>query len=289
MRFEANVSVRPAGSQSLGPRHEVKNLNSFRALSASVAYEIKHQVALLESGGAIQQQTMGWDENLGVTVPQRGKEFAHDYRYFPEPDIPPLEIGRETVEAMREKLPELPREKHWRFVKAYGLSEYDAALLTDERNVARYYERVVSAGAPPKQAANWITGEIFRLMKTEGQTIEQMSLNPADLAALIALVERGTINQSTARDVFGEMVATGCNPRTIVREEGLGQISDAGELREIVTHVLDRHPDQVEEYLGGKDQLVGWFIGRVMRATGGKANPQLARELLQEELEARRG
>jgi aspartyl-tRNA(Asn)/glutamyl-tRNA(Gln) amidotransferase subunit B len=289
MRFEANVSVRPTGSQELGARHEVKNLNSFRALYESISYEIDHQIAVLESGGTVEQQTMGWNEVDGVTVPQRSKEFAQDYRYFPEPDIPPLEISREKVEELRSQLPELPRAKQTRFVTQYDLSGYDADLLVSDRDVADYFERVVEAGAAPKEAANWITGELFRLMKAADRPIDEIETSPKALAELIALVEKGTINQSTGKDVLQEMFASGRDAQSIVAERGLAQISDAERLQEIVTQVLDEHPEQVEEYLSGKKQVMGWFIGRIMRATRGKANPQLARELLDNQLETRRG
>jgi len=289
MRFEANVSVRPAGTEQLGARHEVKNLNSFRALYDAIVYEIDHQIAVLEDGGQIEQQTMGWNEGDGVTVPQRGKEFAQDYRYFPEPDIPPLEIRREQVKQLRSQLPELPREKRTRFVVQYELSDYDAQLLVDDKHVANYFERVVAAGADPKKAANWITGELFRLMKEADHPIDQIQISPEELAALITLVERGTINQSTGKDVLEEMAATGRDAQSIVEERGLAQISDEERLQEIVIQVVDQNPEQVKEYLSGKEQVVGWFIGQVMRATRGKANPQLAREMLIRQLETRRG
>jgi aspartyl-tRNA(Asn)/glutamyl-tRNA(Gln) amidotransferase subunit B len=289
MRFEANVSVRPVGSKGLGARHEVKNLNSFRALHDSITYEIDHQIAVLESGGAIEQQTMGWNEVDGVTVPQRGKEFAHDYRYFPEPDIPLMEISREDVARLRRQLPELPKAKRKRFIAQYGLSDYDAGVLVDDKAVAGYFERVVDAGVPPKEAANWITGELFRLMKAGDQNIADIAVSAGALGRLIGLVEEGTINQTTGKDVLEAMFASGREARDIVREQGLAQISDSEELHGILTQVLEESPDQVEEYLSGKAQVLGWFIGRVMRATRGKANPQLARELLEEKLEARRG
>jgi len=289
MRFEANVSVRPVGFKELGARHEVKNLNSFRALCDSINYEIDHQIAVLESGGEIKQQTMGWNEVDGMTVPQRGKEFAHDYRYFPEPDIPPLEISREDVEGLQRQLPELPRAKQARFVAQYDLSVYDAELLVSDKDVAAYFERVVAAGSAPKEAANWITGELFRLMKEADRSIVRIQIAPEALAALIALVKEDKINQSTGKDVLQEMFASGRDAQSIVAEQGLAQISDKARLQEIVTQVLEQHPEQVEEYLSGKEQVMGWFIGRIMRATRGKANPQLARELLKNQLEVRRG
>jgi aspartyl-tRNA(Asn)/glutamyl-tRNA(Gln) amidotransferase subunit B len=289
MRFEANVSVRPVGSNELGARHEVKNLNSFRALNDSINYEIGHQIAVLQSGGTIEQQTMGWNDVDSVTVPQRGKEFAHDYRYFPEPDIPLIEISREDVETLRRQLPELPKAKRTRFIAQYGLSDYDAGVLVDDRAVADYFERVLEADVAPKEAANWITGELFRLMKAAERNIRDLAVSAEALAGLITLVEEGKINQTTGKDVLEEMFASGRDAHDIVSEQGLAQISDVEELHRIVTQVLDENPDQVAEYLDGKKQVLGWFIGRVMRATRGKANPQLARRLLKEKLEARRG
>jgi aspartyl-tRNA(Asn)/glutamyl-tRNA(Gln) amidotransferase subunit B len=289
MRFEANVSVRPAGSDELRARHEIKNLNSFRALHDAIEFEIEHQIAVVESGGRIEQQTMGWNEVQGVTVPQRGKESAHDYRYFPEPDIPLLEFSREEVEILRGRLPELPRAKLARFRAHYGLGDYDASLLANDRAVADYFEQVVQAGAPPKDATNWITGELFRLKKADQREAEVPGVSPEGLASLIGLVSAGTINQTTGKDVLEEMLATGRDAQDIVSDRGLAQISDADALLELVKQVLDESPQQVEEYLSGKKQVLGWLIGRVMRATRGKANPQLARELLKDTLEAGRG
>lgn len=285
MRFEANVSVRPVGSEQLGARHEIKNLNSFRALHDSITYEIEDQISVVERGGKIEPQTMGWNEIQGVTVPQRGKELAHDYRYFPEPDIPPLEVSREKVEALRSQLPELPKARRARFAAQYDLSEYDARLVVEEKAVADYFERVVEAGVSAKEAAKWITGELFRLMKLADREIEGIDVSAEGLAELIRLVEEGRINQSTGKAVLRETFTTGRRARDIVRERGLAQISDAQKLRDIVAKTLEANPEQVEEYVMGKEQVLGWFIGQVMRATRGKANPQLARELLIEQLE----
>jgi aspartyl-tRNA(Asn)/glutamyl-tRNA(Gln) amidotransferase subunit B len=293
MRFEANISVRPAGSGAMNPRHEIKNLNSFRALARSTAYEIEHQIATLEAGGTVVQQTMGWDEARGVTVPQRGKEYADDYRYFPEPDLPMLEISREWVEELRARLPELPDAKRTRFIADYGLSDYDAGVLVADKSVADYYEAAVAATAAggeadPKAVANWVTGELFRLMKESGQKIDAVSVSPQALAELIGLVEDGAINQTTGKEVLEEMFASGHPARQIVEERGLAQISDTAALEQAVTQVLDENPGQVSKYLGGKEQLLGWLMGQVMKATKGKANPQVVRELLRTQLEARR-
>jgi len=289
MRFEANVSVRPVGSRVLGTRHEIKNLNSFRALTRAVAYEIETQVATLEAGGTIVQETMGWDDARGVTVPQRGKEHAHDYRYFPEPDLPPLEISREWVEALRARLPELPDAKRARFIAEFDLSDYDAGVLVSDKAVADYYEAAVATGkADPKTIANWVTGPLFRLMKESGREIKTMPITPEALVELIDLVREGAINANTGKEVLAEMLASGHSAPQIVEERGLAQISDAAALQKIVAQVLDANPEQVGRYLGGKVKVIGWLIGQVMKLTRGKANPQIVRELLQAQLEARR-
>jgi len=290
MRFEANVSVRPAGSDLLNPRHEIKNLNSFRALARSVAYEIEEQIRTLEGGGTVTQQTMGWDEARGVTVPQRGKEYADDYRYFPEPDLPLLEISREWVEELRANLPELPEARRSRFVGDYGLSDYDAGVLVAGKAIADYYEATVAAAAgraDPKAVANWVTGELFRLMKEAGRAIEAVPVSPQALAELIGLVEEGTINLNTGKEVLAEMAASGRSARRIVEERGLAQISDTAALEAIDAQIVEQHPTQVNQYLEGKEQLLGWLMGQVMKATRGKANPQAVQELLQAHLEVR--
>jgi aspartyl-tRNA(Asn)/glutamyl-tRNA(Gln) amidotransferase subunit B len=290
MRFEANVSVRAIGSDAMNPRHEIKNLNSFRALARSVEYEIRHQIEVYESGGTITQQTMGWDEERGVTVPQRGKEQAHDYRYFPEPDLPPLEIGREWVAELRAQLPELPEARHARFIAGYGLSDYDAGVLVADKAVADYYEAAIAASkSDPKTVANWITGVLFRLMKESGPEICTVQVSPQALAELVGLVEDNTINTNTGKDVLAEMFASGCSARQIVEGRGLAQVSDAAALEQIVAQVLEENPAQVAKYLSGKGQVLGWLMGQVMKATRGKANPQVVRKLLQAQLEARRG
>ncbi|MBU0704327.1 MAG: Asp-tRNA(Asn)/Glu-tRNA(Gln) amidotransferase subunit GatB [Chloroflexi bacterium] len=290
MRFEANVSVRPAGSAALNPRHEIKNLNSFRALARSVAYEIENQIAALEAGGTVVQQTMGWDEARGVTVPQRGKEQADDYRYFPEPDLSIIEISREWVEELRARLPELPTARRARFVAAYELSDYDAGVLVADKGVADYYEAAVAAAtAGSKTVANWVTGELFRMMKEAGQEIDTVPVSPQALVDLIGLVEGGVINISTGKEVLAEMFASGHSARQVVEQRGLAQISDAAALETIVAQVLEENPQQVSDYLNGKEQLLGWLMGQVMRVTRSKANPQIVRELLRAQLETQRG
>jgi aspartyl-tRNA(Asn)/glutamyl-tRNA(Gln) amidotransferase subunit B len=233
---------------------------------------------------------MGWDDTRGVTVPQRGKEHAHDYRYFPEPDLPPLEISREWVEELRDRLPELPDAKHARFVAEFGLSDYDAGVLVSDRAVAEYFEAATASdGSDPKAIANWVTGELFRLMKETGQGIGEVLVPPEALVELIGLVRERTINANTGKQVLEEMFSSGRRAGQIVEERGLAQISDESALEQIVTQVLDENPEQVIAYLDGNVKIVGWLIGQVMKVTRGKADPQAARMLLQAQLEERRG
>jgi len=292
MRFEANVSIRLQGSTELNTRTEIKNLNSFRALVRATEYEIARQIRVVESGGAVEQETLGWNETRGETYLQRGKEHAHDYRYFPEPDLLPLEVSRQEVERLRATLPELPDAKRDRFVAQYGLSRYDATLLTAERAVGEYFEACVSNLESQisnfKVVANWMTGELFRLMNETGTDIEQVKVKPADLVALVEMVGGGQVNQNTAKLVFADMFATGEPPASIVERSGLVQISDTSVLTAVVEGVLDENPKQVAEYLGGKEQLFKWLLGQVMKATRGQANPQAAQAALKVAVERRR-
>jgi aspartyl-tRNA(Asn)/glutamyl-tRNA(Gln) amidotransferase subunit B len=294
IRFEANVSVRPKGETRLGTRTEIKNLNSFRALVRAVEYEIRRQIEIVRAGGQVEQETMGWDEARGVTVPQRSKEHAHDYRYFPEPDIPPLAISREWVERIRSMLPELPRARRERFEREYGLTRYEADLLTEDHAVADYFEEAVRharQGDPPlepRTLATWITGELFRLMNEAGVEIGDVRVPPTALVDLIRMVQRGEINLNTGKMVLREAFETGEAPRRIVEARGLTQIRDVEALRAIVLRVIEENPREVESYLRGKEGVLKWFVGQVMRATRGQADPQRVNELVREALEARR-
>ncbi len=290
IRFEANVSLRPAGSDDLGTRTEIKNLNSFRALTRSVEQEIERQRAILESGGQVRQQTLGWVEGRNELAKQRVKEEASDYRYFPEPDLPPLQVDPAWVEDIRAALPELPHAKRARFMEAYGLSAYVASVLTTERAVADYFEAAV-AGAPAVPAeriAHWLSGELFALLNQAGQDIAACRVEPAALARLVAMVEQGRVNANSAKEVLAEMFETGAQPEAIVEARGLAQISDREALAEVVAQVLEAHPEQVRQYLEGKQGILNWLLGQVMRATRGRANPQLVRAELEAALEARR-
>ena len=288
MRCEPNVSIRPVGAEAFGTKVEVKNLNSFRSVKLALDYEMERQARLLDAGDAVRQVTMGWDERQGRTVEQRTKETSEDYRYFPEPDLPPLHISRTWVEQIRGTLPELPDSRRDRFINDYGLSTHDASILSADRDVADYFEAAVTSGQaldiPPRTTSNWITGELFRLLKAEGIEINKIRIEPAALAELIALVEEDTITANSGKTVLGEMFATGQSAASVVQEKGLAQISDRDALARIVEEILAANPEQVAKYREGKETLLQWFVGRVMRATRGKANAQVAMTLLQEKL-----
>ncbi|MCJ7550954.1 MAG: Asp-tRNA(Asn)/Glu-tRNA(Gln) amidotransferase subunit GatB [Anaerolineae bacterium] len=285
LRFEANVSVRLRGTEKLGTRTEIKNLNSFRALVRASQYEIERQTAVLESGGRIVQETLGWDEARGVTFSQRSKEQAHDYRYFPEPDLPPLAIDRAWVDEIAARQPELPAAKYTRFATDLGLTENDARILVAERALADYFEAAVSAyDGDPSAVSKWVVGELAYLMNRDGVGIENVKVTPEALAALVVLVTKGTVNQNGAKDVLDAMFETGRAPESIVKEKGLVQISDSDQLAAVVAQVLAEHPDEVQSYLGGKDSLLQWFMGQVMKATRGRAKPPTVLSLLREQL-----
>jgi len=286
LRFEANISVRPIGEDDLRTRTEIKNLNSFRALERSIAYEIERQSELHNQRKPVILQTMGWDENRQVTVPQRGKEEEDDYRYFPEPDLPPLVVNDEWIEEIRTSLPELPQAKFRRFIEQYELSEYDADVLVAEQEVANYFEAVVVA-APrisPKLASNWITGELFGLMNQFGVSLSSLKIRADNLAGLLEILEAESINTPTAKTVLAQMFESGQSAEEIVEAKGLSQISDADHISIMVSQVLDDNPDQVSKYLEGKESLANWFFGQVMRITKGKANPQVVKDELAKQL-----
>jgi aspartyl-tRNA(Asn)/glutamyl-tRNA(Gln) amidotransferase subunit B len=288
MRCEANVSLRLPGAREFGTKVEVKNLNSFRSVKQALEYEIERQSGVLAAGGRVLQVTMGWDERHGRTVEQRSKETSEDYRYFPEPDLPPLHLSRAWVDEIASALPELPDAKRERFVSEYDLPPADAAILAGDRDVAAYFERAVAAGAEhgvsARSVSNWLTGELFRLLNAENVEIGEVAVKPTALAELVALVEDGTITANTAKSVLAEMFTTGRVPGEIVEEKGLAQVSDEQALARIVDEILEANAEQVARYQAGKVTLLQWFVGQVMRATRGKANPQVVRDLLQEKL-----
>jgi len=290
MRFEVNVSVAPEGGR--GTKVEIKNLNSFRAVTRSLEYEIARQTRVLERGGRVEQVTMGWDEDREVTFEQRSKEEAPDYRYFPDPDLPPLCLDPAWVDGLRARLPELPRAKAKRYQREYGLSAYDAGVLTAERAVAEYFEAAVAAapaGVDAKMISNWLTGELFRLMRAQERSIEQVPVAPRDLVALLEMVAGGRLTGASGKQVLEEMFATGRPPAEVVAARGLAQISDEEALRPVVERVLDENPGPLAELLAGKEPVLRFLMGQVMRATRGQANPQLAERLIREAAERRRG
>jgi aspartyl-tRNA(Asn)/glutamyl-tRNA(Gln) amidotransferase subunit B len=295
MRIEPNISVRPKGSLELGTRVEIKNLNSFRALERAVSYEIQRQSGLLNQGKKVVQETVGWDDQREVTFTQRAKEEEDDYRYFPEPDLPPLVLDPAWIEQIRAALPELPAQKFGRFRKAYGLSPYDAGVLVAERAVADYFEQAVAAledreepaSATPKMLANWISGDLFSLLNQAGGGIELVRISPTALADLVEFVARGDINQTTGKSVLSEMFVTGKDAGTIVHERGLLQISDSQAIARLVEQVLEDNSQQVAGYLAGKEAIARWLFGQVMRAAGGRANPGVVQQELDRQLRAR--
>lgn len=286
-RCDANVSVRPKGGEAFGTRTELKNMNSFRHVQRALEYEIKRQVFLRENGEEVIQETRLWDESQGVTHSMRGKEEAHDYRYFPDPDLVPLVIEKSWIEEVKKTLPELPLEKRERFVKEYQIPHYDAGVLTSSRALADYFEEVARLTGKPKVASNWIMGEILRLLNEENQDITSCRIRPQSLAEMIQLIDDGTISGKIAKEIIEDMYKTGKRPKEIVEEKGLVQITDVDALRKTVESVLAENPTQVEQYRGGKEKVFGYLVGQVMKRTRGRANPVLVNELLKELLNRR--
>jgi aspartyl-tRNA(Asn)/glutamyl-tRNA(Gln) amidotransferase subunit B len=284
LRCDANVSVRPRGAQALSTRTEIKNLNSFRNVARALEHEIARQVALVESGGLVVQETLLWNADRGETAPMRSKEDAHDYRYVPEPDLPPLVVSPEWVEEVRSSLPELPEEKRRRFAAEYALPAYDAGVLTQEPEVAGYFEAAARASGNAKAVSNWVMTDVLRKLKEGASGIASSPVGPAALAGLVRLIDEGTISGKIAKDVFERMWATGGEAGDIVEREGLTQLSDDSALEAIVAEVVSHSPEQAASYRGGKAAALGWFVGQVMRRTEGRANPQRVNALLRKAL-----
>ena len=280
LRVEPNISIRPVGSSEFGTRTELKNLNSFRVLADGTAFEIIRQTAVLQSGQKVIQETRGWHEGRRETFSQRTKEEAEDYRYFPEPDLPPLHLDDAWIEEVRASLPELPDAKIARYQETFELSAYDAQVLAEERAVGEWFDTAVTAGGTPKLIANWMLNELFRLMKEAKLSIDAIQVTPAALVQLVGLVEQQTINNNTAKEVLAEMFASGAAPTKIVEDKGLAQISDDAAITAVIEQILNDNPAQLDKYLGGQEKLRGWFVGQVMRQTKGKANPGLVNQLL---------
>jgi len=285
LRAEANVSLRPRGSAGFGTKTEVKNVASFSGVHKAIDYEIARQRQILDSGGTVVQETRGWDADRGITVSQRTKESAHDYRYFPEPDLVPLAVDEAWEARIRASLPELPQARWRRFQEAYGLSPYDAEVLTASRAMADYFEATVAAGAGAKPAANWIMGDLQALLVKNGLPVEECKVASGELAAMIRLIDDGTISGKIAKDILLEMFDTGQSPTSIVEAKGLIQISDESELERIVAEVVAGNPGPVEDFRNGKEKALGFLVGQAMKASRGKANPKMINEMLLKALE----
>ena len=281
MRCDANISIMPKGSNKFGTRAEIKNVNSFKALERALEYEIDRQIELVEDGEEVVQETRLWDDNAGVTRSMRGKEDAHDYRYFPEPDLMPLEISQEWIDRIKATMPELPEQKRQRYMDL-GLSEYDASVIVAQYELAMFFDEVLKAGGNPKIAVNFLMGEIAAYLKEQKLSINETKLTPESLVELIGLIEKATISNNIGKQIIVEMMETGENASAIVEKKGLSQISDTGAIKEIAQKIIEANPSQVEAYRGGKDKLFGFFVGQVMEETKGRANPQSVNQILKE-------
>jgi aspartyl-tRNA(Asn)/glutamyl-tRNA(Gln) amidotransferase subunit B len=284
LRCDANVSVRLRGAEQLGTKVEVKNLNSFRFAKMAMEYEIARQVGVIESGGRIHQETRLYNVESGETVGMRSKEQAHDYRYFPEPDLVPLRISDRWLNAVKVDMPELPAQKRQRFVENYGLRDYDAQLLTLTRAMAEYYEQAAKVSGDPKMTANWVAGELAGALNGAGKDITESPVSAASLGELVSLINKGELSGKLAKEIFPKMFATGDAPSVIMDREGLRQISDSSALEKIVDDVIAGNPKQVEQYRGGKTTVMGFLVGQVMKASRGQANPGTVNEILKKKL-----
>ena len=283
-RCDANVSIRPVGSTEFGTRAEVKNVNSFKYVQKALEYEIKRQAQILDEGGKVIQETRLYDSSKGVTFSMRSKEEAHDYRYFPEPDLVPIVVAKATIADIAKSIPELPDAKRDRFVKDYGVPEYDADMLTQSRALAAYFEESVKLSGQPKVVSNWMMGELMRLLNGEGKEIEDCPIRPDRLAGMIKMISDGVISTKIAKTVFEDMYKTGKDAETVVKEQGLVQVSDTGAIEQIIADVIKANPGQAADYKAGKEKLFGFFVGQVMKASKGKANPDLVNQLLKKKL-----
>ncbi len=284
MRADANVSIRPIGQKEFGTRAEIKNVNSFKSLTRAIEYEFERQAEILEEGGVVIQETRLWDDNSGTTSSMRGKEDAHDYRYFPEPDLMPLEISKEWIEEIRAKMPELPQQKLQRY-KDQGLSDYDASVIVNQMDMALYYDKLLDKGVDAKTASNFLMGEVAAFLKEEKITIEESKLTVDNFSKLLELLKKGTISNNIAKSLIIDILKTGEDAQKLVEKKGLSVISDESSILPVIQKIIADNPQQVAAYKGGKDKLFGFFVGQAMKETKGRANPQLLNKLLKSELE----
>lgn len=285
LRADVNLSVRPRGQKEFGTRTEMKNLNSFRAIIRAVEAESQRQINLLESGGTVVQETRRWDDAKGVSFMMRSKEEAHDYRYFPEPDLVPIVVDEQWVARIRSSLPELPEARRTRYMEDYGLPEYDAWMLTTSKTLSDFFEEAVTGSSNAKAVGNWIMGDLMRILKDRELEVEQIPFPAGNLARLVSMIDKGTISGTIAKKVFAKMFDTGRDPEAIVKEEGLEVVSDEGALVQVVRKILEANPQSVADYRNGKEKAFGFLVGQAMKETRGKANPQLINQLLKGELD----
>jgi aspartyl-tRNA(Asn)/glutamyl-tRNA(Gln) amidotransferase subunit B len=284
LRCDVNISIRPVGTENFGTKVEIKNMNSFSAIQKAIDYEIERQTEAVEAGEAIIQETRLWDENSQRTFSMRKKEGSSDYRYFPEPDLPPIEVSAEQLATLKAALPELPAPKRSRYEAEFGLSAYDARVLTDDREIAEYFETAVAQGANPKPTANWITQDIAAYLNNNKLGIGAIAFQPTQLAELVQLIEKGTISGKIAKEILPELLEKGGSPQKLVEKKGLIQLSDPQELEKIITEVIAAHPDEVAKFKAGKTNLKGFFVGQVMKKSGGRADPKLSNQLIDKKL-----
>jgi aspartyl-tRNA(Asn)/glutamyl-tRNA(Gln) amidotransferase subunit B len=284
LRCDANVSLRPDGQKELGTKVEIKNINSFKFVEKALDYEITRQLRTLEDGGRIIQETRLWDSVRNVTESMRGKEEAHDYRYFPEPDLVPMTVDQTWIHDIQSSLPELPDKRKERFVSAFGIPEQDADLMISEKSVADWFEEAVTLGGQPKDVSNWIKGDLMKLLNEEGKTFDECLFRPSGLVGMLKLIDNGTISGKIAKTVFEEIYRTGKDAEVVVREKGLVQITDGGAIEKAVDDIIAGNPKEVERYKAGEEKLIGFLVGQVMKKTKGKANPQMVNELLKKKL-----
>ena len=284
LRCDANVSIRPVGQKEFGTRTELKNLNSFKFIQKAIEYEVDRQTKILDQGDTVKQETRLYDSDRGETFPMRSKEEAHDYRYFPDPDLVPIMIDETWVEKLRQTIPELPEQKRERFVKSYGIPEYDTGVLTSSEPLADYFEQCTALFPHPKTISNWMMGDLLRELKKDGRNIVDCPVSPSALVDLLKLIESGTVSGNIAKGVFEEMYQTQKSAASIVEEKGLKQITDTSAIEKIVAEVIQAYPSQVEEFKGGKEKVLGFLVGQVMKASKGKANPGIVNKLLKEKM-----
>lgn len=280
LRCDANISVRPVGQKEFGTKTEIKNMNSFKNVQKAIEYEIKRQIKVIKEGGKIIQETRLWDTDKNATISMRSKEEAHDYRYFPDPDLVPLVLDDEFIENIKKTLPILPDELKEKFIKEYGLPEYDASVLTSVKSYATFFEETVSIANNPKKVSNWIMSELLRVVNDKGCDIFDAGLSPENLAEIINLIDNGKISGKIAKDIFEEVIETGNKPSAIIKEKGLIQISDDKELELIIKQIIENSPKETERFKNGEQKLMGFFVGQVMKETKGKANPKLVNEII---------